>query len=379
MVEYNKDLALNKKRKKRARILLAVSTTTVTAFVLISFLGYTFGRFFANSTTLAFTNKTLGDQGIIEVGFRTNKLLNSEQINTYKLKVDAYDTGGEGYVYWTGDTVSPKLMKFISEHNGYSGTNSVQPVTSKKYVKGQEVILYDEPSPNNYYHIVNPDNDAPLKDYISFTTLFRVANEVSSTSSVGLANYGVYFASDTMFNGANNITKALRFSFESDYLSDILSPGKKTPGSIEVGGRMDLDNDGMFDKALIDSIDPNNQTSDVAYEIAYGEFEEELSDSDWGEVTSETIMRSGEKTFFNANTSKGVRPLENYVASKAYYNPISNYHHKKEHMAVTNEKGIAEIKFNIWLEGWDHDCTNKLNGSSFGAQLKFITDELPQA
>jgi hypothetical protein len=142
---------------------------------------------------------------------------------------------------------------------------------------------------------------------------------------------------------------------------------------------MDLDEDGYFDFTSDPTLLEDGEIDETLYEIAYGDFVDELADDSWGPAENEDIPAdTSEVAFYNGGTKSGVRPLTNAVPAMAGYDKISTYQQGTGNMpiAVTDENGIAEVKIKIWLEGWDHACTNLLVSGTFGAQLKFISSPL---
>jgi len=375
------ELLKNRKRAKKARTLLAISASLLVTFVVISYVGATVARYLANSTTVAFSNKSTGDANLMKVGFRVQEPIGESELETYHLTSDSNNYAGGGYVYWSDLSVGAKTMQYIVSHEGYSASNTVKPITSKRFQTGDEISLYDRPSSNSatYTRVVDFSSEANKSDYIAFDILFNVGVIRQDETVSGVANNAIYFDNDTAFAGKNNITQALRLGFESAYTSDIISPGRNEKGSIAVGGRMDLDEDGYFDFTSDPTLLEDGEIDETLYEIAYGDFVDDLTDDSWGLAENEDIPAdTSEVAFYNGSTKSGVRPLTNAIPATAHYDKISTYQQSTGNMpiAVTDENGIAEVKIKIWLEGWDHACTNLLVSGTFGAQLKFISSPL---
>ncbi|MCX5775687.1 MAG: hypothetical protein NTV44_04950 [Firmicutes bacterium] len=193
----------------------------------------------------------------------------------------------------------------------------------------------------------------------------------SSLTSIGAAGYHLFFDSGTRFAGTKDVVKAVRLGVESSSIHDVIAPASTTAGFVDVGGPMDLNGDGVFDftsNILNDdgSFDPN------CYEIAYGEFLSPLADENWGTPTGVEAPGNEEGNFFyNASSYKDAKPLINATPKTAAYHPISTYDTLGIPLATTDENGLAEITFSIWLEGWDHACTDLLTEATYGAQLQF--------
>ena len=196
----------------------------------------------------------------------------------------------------------------------------------------------------------------------------HVTQENPDDDSQGVAGYHIYFDYGMRFIGSKNVTQALRMGIQTSEITDIISPGSKQRGTIDVGGRMDFDGNGFYDHTT------NWNAASKYYEIAYGEFENVLTEDNWG-APSGTYVEPDEENdlFYEAESFMWASPLVGAVPKTAIYNPISKYNPLGLPLATTDELGVAEIKFTIWLEGWDHACTNQIVAASFGADLKFVS------
>ena len=375
-INLDNEFADNRKRKKRARLWATISSSVLAIFVIISYLGYTVGEYLANVTTISFNDRS-NPVGITEVGFRLQTSIPIADQEKYKLAPDNYNVGGGGFVYWTSNTVAGQTLRYVIDHDGYSSNNTVTPITSKRFVKGDSINLYAEPTHNSVNPYAPQDEVASKDDYIKFTLLFRVAESVSDTQTIGVADYGIFVGKDIQFYGNNKITSALRFGFESSLTSDIISPGRNLEsGETAVGGRLDLDRDGYYDTTPEGArLDPE-QPDGWEYEVAYGDFVDSLEDSDWGAVTDEEIPADSaqELSFYNAGTKAGVRPLVTYTPAYQHYTYFKAYTSEEETgqpMAITAANGVAEITFTMWLEGWDSYSGDDIRDKSFGANLRF--------
>jgi hypothetical protein len=374
-IDLENEVANNRKRKKRAVIWATISSSVLAIFVIISYLGWTVGEYLANVTTITFNDQS-DEVGITEVGFRVASAIPQADQEKYELAADNFAIGGEGYVYWTSNTVSGQTLRYIINHTGYSKNNSVLPMTSKRFVKGDPIVLYAEPATNSVYPHCVQDTPASKDDYVAFTLLFRVAKYVSETQTIGAADYGIFIGKDIQFYGSTDIQKALRFGFESSLTSDIVSPGRNAAGEIAVGGPLDLDRNGYYDSTPEGARLNPEDSEGAKYEIAYGDFINPLQDSDWGPVTTEAIPASDDEelSFYHAGTAAGVRPLVNYIPAIQNINSFDAYKADNEAsapMGFTNAKGVAEITFTMWLEGWDPSSGDHLRDKSFGANLRF--------
>lgn len=382
-INIEKEVINHRKRRKRSVLLTSISSSVLVGFVLISYLGYTIGEYLANTTTIGFEFLNKEEVGIREVGFRVTKPIPISDQQKYSLLEDHYEVGGDGYVYWTSNSVNNQTLRHIIYHNGFSTNNAVMPITSRRFSKGDTIALYQEPVTNSNRPAAMQTIPADKSSFIAFTILFRVAKSNNGdTSTTGVANYGIFIGADNDFYGSEQMLKVLRFGFESQLTSDIISPGRDSDDYTLVGGRLDLDEDGYFDSTPEGAkINPTDELEvGDRYEIAYGDFLEPLDDSNWGERTIEDIPLSEGLTpsLHQAATSKGVRPLlvdsPSYLPARQEHTIFSTYSAEYEDgqpIALTDNRGIAEIAISIWYEGWDLSSSNTLKSKTFGANLRF--------
>ncbi|OQC50069.1 MAG: hypothetical protein BWX57_00514 [Tenericutes bacterium ADurb.Bin024] len=391
LLEIADDIIREEKRRKRTKKVVAVSAFIIIVFIIISYLGYAIGYYIANATSLSLLSKD-PEARFAQVGFRLSEPITVTEQQKYNLQSDEGWVGGEGHVYWTTQNVSPQTMSFVLEHEGFSSTNRLTPVTSGAFVKDENpyfpLTLYEAPKQNRAErHNLNL-TEADPKDYFSFTVLFRLLIDEDRAGTIPLDNIGIYFNRDTKVHGQNELPKALRFGFQSGDKKDIISPGRNLSendgylGSIAVGGRLDLDDSrapeavkGFYDYTFGLDGAKYGETGEQVYEIAYGEFTHPLTNENWGEPLSESEPRLEHGDVFHAVTYQGVRPLVNAEPERQYFTSFQKYMldgDKGEPLAYTNNLGVAEMNIKFWLEGWDLATTNKVVNKSFGMQLHFV-------
>ncbi len=392
---YNlgEEIVKEARRKRRARLLIRISTFVIVVLVIISYLGFALGQYFANATSLSVRTR-VPQIRFSQVGFRLSNPIDSTDSYKYNLQLDDGGGGitGPGYVYWTNQDVSPQTLSFILRHEKYSDNSRLNPVTSRAFAKDKDkdepITLYDRPRMVTMTRWNVEETIAETQDYFGIKVLFRLLIENDVAGQVSLDNIGVYFARDTKFSGSNNITKAMRLGFQSAHTKDIISPGRKEPkvndylNFIDVGGRLDLDGKesppgkhGYYDYTLaLNGSIYDDTPGEHLYEIAYGDFEPALTNANWGPALTESTEIPENNDVFNAASFKGVRPLINATPARQYYTNFDKYtliNNEGEAIAFTNEYGVAELDIKIWLEGWDQFTTDKLVGATFGAQLRF--------
>jgi len=356
------------------KLTLLVSSLAISA---IGFGGSTFAWFqVLNKTTAGLTGTIVGAGDTLEVGFRLTQSLTQEAMDLYRLTEDTYSTPGTGYVYWSNGSIDPATLNYVVTLEGFATDNLIKPVTTGSFLAGQDLSFYQRPLglSNSSTREIKLDTIASKTSYVRFTLLFRMA-ATSETSSVvistGVPGYNISFDSGTRFAGTKDVVNAVRLGVESATIHDIIAPATTVAGAIDIGGPMDLNGDGIFDytsNILNDdgSFDPN------CYEIAYGEFLSPLDDDNWGTPSGVEAPANEDGVFFyNGSSYKDAKPLINATPKTATYHPISTYDTLGIPLATTDENGLAEITFSIWLEGWDHACTDLLTEATYGAQLQF--------
>lgn len=387
--DIGEDILKEARRKKRARKLIRISSFIIAVLIIISYLGFALGQYFANATSLSIRTN-VPEIRFAQVGFRLSTPISDTDSSKYNLQEDTSGVGGAGHVYWTNQDVSPQTLSFVLRHENYSDNSRLTPVTSRFFAKDQDknepVKLYDRPRMVMANRQNVEEGLANTKDYFGIKVLFRLLIDGDGVLPT-LDNIPVYFARDTKFNGNNNITKAMRLGFQSEHTKDIISPGRIEPkvnnylNFINVGGRLDMDSTnspvgrhGYYDYTVpIDGI-LYGETGTHQYEIAYGDFDPALTNDNWGPATTEAEEVPQDLSGFNAATYSGVRPLINAVPARQYYTNFAKYtmiNGEGEPIAYTNQFGVTELDIKIWLEGWDAFTTDQLVGATFGAELRF--------
>ncbi len=379
------------RRKKTARRIIRYTSFIMIVFIIISYLGYTLGQYFASATTLS-VRTNAPRIALAQVGFRLETPIDSRESERYNLTLDSGVVAsgpGIGYVYWTGENVSSETLAFILEHDKHASQGKLQPVTARWFdsaaLINDPITLFDRPRALQTIREVVEDEAALKQDYMALTILFRLLVSSDTTQQVALDNFGVYFTRDTKFTGSTNLLNAMRVSVESPIVRDIISPGRKLTlesgyrDKINVGGRLDLDgaNTAVGRHGYYDYTAPIAVPGEEGlqrYEIAYGDFEFPLTNESWGEVTTFADPVPENNTSQIAATYVGVRPLLGAIPKTQDYTNFEKYTRISEQgdpIAYTNEFGIAEFDMQIWIEGWDPNSSEKIVGSTFGAELKF--------
>lgn len=368
--DFQQELVQLAKRKKGGRKWTAIFSLILSSFIIISFVGYLVGQQRASAASVRLTNKAK-DISLANVGFRTQVALTPTELETHFFTADESNAFNDTYIYWTTNRVSQKTFKFIVEKSGHPEGLSLNPITSRAFKTGDEIKLYNNYSGVQYdnRHLVN-EALASHENYFGFDVLFKV--EAKNVES--LLGYPFYFESGSKFQGYNDIDQALRLGFTSSTTSDIIRPlasgGGITESSVAVGGRLDLGRQLNDEQHYYDY---SNATEDgKRYEIAFGDFEETLTDEHW---ESEPNSATSED---EVQTAPGVYrlKLETITPKRAYFkNSFRHYSYINNignAIAYTDENGIAEVNVKIWLEGWDAASTDDIDGINFEAYIGFM-------
>ena len=360
----------------KQKLTLLVSSLAISA---IGFGGSTFAWFqVLNKANAGLTGTIIGAGDTLEVGFRLTQSLTQEAMDLYRLTEDTYSTPGSGYVYWSNGAIEPDTVNYIVNLEGFASDNIIKPVTTGSYLAGQDLTFYQRPLglSNSTTREIPLDTIATKNSYVRFTLMFRMATnneDGSSLVSIGSPGYNLFFDSGTRFAGTKDVIKAIRLGVESPSIHDIIGPASTVAGAIDVGGPMDLNGDGLFDyTGSILNEDGSFDTN--CYEIAYGEFLTPLNDDNWGTPSGIELPANADDVFFyNGVSYMDAKPLINAAPKTATFHPISTYNTLGIPLATTDENGIAEMTLTIWLEGWDHACTDLLTEATFGAQMQFTS------
>ncbi len=371
--DYRQELVTLARRKKVARVWISIASLLLTAFIIISFVSYFVGQERASAASIRLTNRA-NEISLAEMGFRLapDVVLTESDLDTHHLVRDPRNASGTENIYWGGTRVSQQTFRFIVERSGHPEGLSLSPVTTRAYNSGDEIKLYRNYNNVDYYerHIISED----LVDesyYFGFNVLFKIALKHGGD----LADYPFYFELDSRFQGYNDIDKAIRLGFESNTARDILRPIRyqanlETAGSINVGGRLNVRRQQNEEH---DYYDYTTVMHDGKYhEIAFGDFEHELTDAHW----EDTVF--GESTAEGTRTAPHVHALKvnDIIPKKAHFK--NSFRHYSYHsnvgspIAYSDENGIVDIDIKIWLEGWDPASTNDIDGINFEADLGFM-------
>ena len=298
----------------------------------------------------------------------------------------------DNYYYFApagSDLVSPVINAYLKS-NGFA-TNSLAPVTSGSYKRGDSFSLKASPNPENPSSV----KAAKKHYYATIPFVFRVIRS-NTTASDSFVEGSELWLTDAQVRASSvddgNIYKALRMFVDrgNDYEDDfIINPSASSKGSTVVGGLLDLSRDKYYD------YDANGD------EVIYGEYETidglQLDYSGADEISD--INGTGRSDFdtFTAKHRQGVNYYNNYndcVFKTADYESLSSIAPVKDEITgvfhnadanhptsvckTANAAGhyLGRVNFTIYLEGWDHSVIDEELEHYFDLGLTFEINKL---
>lgn len=297
------------------------------------------------------------------------------------------------YYYFApvGSGLTSLVINAYLKSNGYA-TNSLIPVTSGSYSRGDNFVLKESPNPD-YNRLGLRVADKSYFATIPF--VFRVirSNTVLDNDYVENSELWLTDAQVRASSGDDGeIYKAIRMyvnrdsSYEDDF---ILNPSATRTGDTVVGGLLDLTRDNYYD------YDDNNN------EIIYGEFEsiDGIQQSYSGADEIADINGTGKTVFdtFTAKHRNGINYYNNYnncVFKKANYECLNSIAPIKDQItgALCNQDEshpssvcktggsdkhyLAHVDFTVYLEGWDHTVIDEEKDHFFDLGLTFEINKL---
>ena len=309
---------------------------------------------------------TVGDLGSLEAGFISNVRL-SDYAN-YKLEEDDVSLADEGkIIYWSTERLEATTINYVIGANG-SATTMMNPVTSASYdhsTGAEGFHLYQKPT-HLFNYSVDPEHYTKSSTYVYIPFVLRFADE--SNPGAYLGNTNIYFTKcdieTSEDSNGSELYKSARLFMSDRTNGYIINPSADSDGTNNVGGILDLDEDGFYDY------------SRSGYEVIYGEsvVSDYLSD-----VTEEDgDLPEEERTTFVANHKKGVHALNEatYQPKTVSYYSMSHFTSREFSVTKTDEvnNNLAYLDIFIYFEGWDVHAIDKEQGSGFIMNLEFGVD-----
>ena len=321
----------------------------VYSLLVVSALGTFIGTYswfeYRERASLTFNGTSLSDSLEIDVGLRS--AVDLPDFETYGLEQDVNDS----HIYWSETGLSWGTLDYFLRANGYA-TNKLVPVSSGSYATGEQIDLKARPTENKT--ALNPANKL---EYCYIPLVFKAVNNISTLSNYDIILQNVKLRTDSLS------TKAFRIHFDgSNQEKFLFSPSDEEGGFNNVGGVIDLGNDGCFDYSSVTN-----------KEIFYGEADGEVFYNDTPSP-HEDILPEEERNVFNASHKEGVYAVD-FTKTKC---KTSTYLGKNE--VIRNNKIIcsgtdleyATCNMSLYFEGWSEYITESISeNSKFDLTLNF--------
>lgn len=335
----------------------------------------------------------------------------SGQTRFYSLKKD--DDASYSEVVETNDSLywftqpgsgltSADIGNYINRVSSYSAyTNTLIPVTTRAYEKGDGLNLYRSPARGEDFRGV-----AEEYSYSKISFAFRVV----TTSKEYVKNQGIWLV-DAKESVSSSAGDSLRLFFEGErrikqddesYISEeskvLFNPNAKNDGTTTVAGLLDLDNDGYYD---FDQIDYSTATGrEYIYGLGYENqpentqsvFENDVfgKESDINHYYGEDVAedKKEKNTFFAAHKegNRGYESLDSYDLPKQHYQGQESVYPQDKSGVLTqgtvltstsgDDLAIASLDMTLFMEGWDHSVIDKNIDYQFQLGLTFQVNKV---
>lgn len=334
---------------------------------------------------------------------------------------------GYGSVYFPNATnvlddsttvLSASMIEKVYVADGYAtGVNQtnnhvIHPITTGAFQSGDDLTMFDKVTELDYNPAATDaggeDDYAPTAYYIRFKLMFAT---VGPEKSIYLNEALTTVASGNMSTqNQKDLVKSLRVGFSPVVIAGTNETIVTQPNRIynptanflstdvvetEVGGRLDLNGDGVWDYDDVTDIstNPTMMTYKERYygqhtggDITYTPFVEDLaatpavervipipgsnsnSWSAFGSVRNEDEVNMPSETLTFDPTAVTADVQESYGIKDFSANggtPI----------VVSDANGYAAVEITIWLEGWDPNCDNDIQGETFSLGLGFVSPD----
>lgn len=263
--------------------------------------------------------------------------------------------------------------------NDFAPEKGFYPVTSKTYADNQAITLYEAPE----YRVAN-NSTVATEGFAQFELVFK------SKKKDAAIYLDEALTSFTDSSTDKSVLKSLRIGFEAGDVHTIYNPHPERglTVSTNVGGRMDLNGDGVWD------YDYNASTGEYS-EIVYGEATGVVYTKD--EPTDSIVptpVINKDPLIAKSVKQNDYHGTTNYVASLTPNKQVSHgskyYVHdatddSKNHPLVKTSQEIdgyyyGVLKVTMWIEGWDPACIYDLTASqTFSYTFGFVAPELVSA
>lgn len=314
-----------------------------------------------------FEGTTVANSGELRIGILSWKWLNDAECQLFGLqRQDEYyiQGGGRKNIYWANNNdLSPAILNYFLRLDGYA-TNELEPTTSSssETIEQNGFRLYRKPTWKDNYQINNSRDYSGKENYLTLSFAFKTGknDDEQQSPNAYLLSTGISTSNDK--EGSGELHKAVRFYLQNSVGKYIVAPGYTNDGEHDVGGILDLDLNGYYDR------------DDTNHEIVYGEYSGEYQYENSPRASNDNIPKE-EQTSFNSNHQKGVYAVDEstlHPKTVSYYG-ISRFTSRELAFATPDSMygGIAIGTMTIYLEGWDQHVIDKEQESYFNLNLSF--------
>lgn len=273
------------------------------------------------------------------------------------IRDDSYD---DKTIYWfEGHEASSETIRYYLGQSGYA-TDTLYPVTTRKYSNNDSFKLYSEP---DFYNHQSEDLEADHAYSIFLPLVFRYEDILEEGTYISDEN--IYLSQvklDTPVS-QSHIYEAVRIHTDNkNQLAHLINPSSSDDGKTDVGGVLDLNGDGFYDTRYV---------GDERYEYIYGQFKE--SNYKVSPESDDTIVYPDQRTTFNAGHKAGTYALDSLIPEVAEYEGIYDFRNKHKPVTITNplNDNLAFLDLSIFVEGWDLHVVDSEIDMPFSMDLEF--------
>ena len=318
------------------------------SLLVVSALGSAVGTFswfeYRERASLTFNGTTLSDSLELDVGLISDVTLENPEEHDLKQDID------DEHIYWSTTGLSWSTLDYFLRANGYA-TNKLVPVSSGAYKTGDVLSLKSRPTENKTVIV-----DANKTEYCYIPLVFKAVNNYATVENYDIVLQNAKLRTESLSSDAFRVHFA-----GSNQESFIFSPSDEDGDGDNVGGVLDLGNDGYFD------YDVTNK------EIFYGQAVDNLvyyssTPSEGGDILPEE-----DRTVFNAAHKEGTYAVDfsKTVAEKAHFLGKNEVIRNNKIVCSGTSESYATCRMSLYFEGWCEEITEKTLESAFDLTLTF--------
>ena len=357
---------------------------------------------YSTRTSVSYQGTSVSTSEQLQIGLKLLKAkFDAGEINELKALGLSEDAGlaNDTYRYFfakAGGGMSSEIIKKYLEYEGTYAVDELQPVTSREYVEGNDLTLYENVMTGVYVNTAN----ALTTKYVYLPFTFRILKlNAAGTDDLYAEGRKIYVSkavAETPTAGVSDVQNALRVHFNNGTASEqfILNAGdtETTDASLmytPVAGALDLDDDGVYDAAAGQEVIYGDYTGTATNTFVQNTDPTKLANINGIEGLSDADLSNLENSStFLAMHGKGNTCFTDYSGltfKKAYYKTLASVKPNDNHAVLTGGRVltttagtsgnfIAELGTTIWLEGWDHSLVDKAQSQKFNLGLQFQID-----